>query len=85
MQRDPQKHGGDPAVDFVGLRVWQGRKFVEQTLAHYDGTVDDGFLERVEFRGRCLGLIGLGWVNKQKPERVQVMREFLETAFREDT
>lgn len=37
----------DPTVDFVGLFVWGGERFVRSVLASYDGPVTESVLERV--------------------------------------
>jgi aminoglycoside 2''-phosphotransferase len=40
---------GDPAIDFVGLHLRGGREFIERVLAHYQGTIDDAFWQRLDF------------------------------------
>jgi aminoglycoside 2''-phosphotransferase len=40
---------GDPALDFVGLHWRGGRDFVQNVLAHYQGTIDAAFWQRMDF------------------------------------
>lgn len=40
---------GDPAHDFVGLHSRSGRDFTQRILAHYQGTIDAAFWQRMDF------------------------------------
>jgi aminoglycoside 2''-phosphotransferase len=51
---------GDAAIDFVSCALFGGWGFVERVLAHYPGTVDDGFHERLRYAARLLSVMGLG-------------------------
>jgi aminoglycoside 2''-phosphotransferase len=51
---------GDAASDFVSCAFFGGWGFVERVLAHYPGTVDDGFPERLRYAARLLSVMGLG-------------------------
>jgi aminoglycoside phosphotransferase (APT) family kinase protein len=72
---------GDPAVDFVGFYAWQGPAFVRDVLSSYHLSTDALFWQRVSFMGRCLGLIGVGWVDKADPPRLATHLRFLRNAF----
>jgi aminoglycoside phosphotransferase (APT) family kinase protein len=50
----------DPAVDFGGLLIWLGPRFVRLVLDHYTVPVDETFLHRVTFVQRCGMLAGIG-------------------------
>jgi aminoglycoside phosphotransferase (APT) family kinase protein len=50
----------DPIVDFTGLMIWLGERFVRQVLVHYTLPAGEGFQERVRFYARCLALEQLG-------------------------
>ena len=39
-------------IDFVGLHIRGGRKFTERVLAHYQGSIDATFWQRMEFYTR---------------------------------
>ena len=51
---------GDPASDFVPCATFGGWGFVEQVLAHYPGTLDDGFRERLRYAARLLSVMFVG-------------------------
>ncbi len=50
----------DPAVDFGGLLIWLGPRFVQLVLDHYTASADESFLHRVAFVQRCGMLAGIG-------------------------
>lgn len=47
---------GDPALDFIVLVHWRGWPFVESVLDGYGASLDDGFVERVDFLAKTLGV-----------------------------
>jgi aminoglycoside phosphotransferase (APT) family kinase protein len=51
---------GDAASDFVTCVNIGGWGFVERVLAHYPGTIDDGFHERLRYMARLLSVMFLG-------------------------
>lgn len=51
---------GDAARDFVTFATFGGWGFVERVLAHYPGTVDGGFRERLRYMARLLSVMWLG-------------------------
>jgi len=48
---------GDPATDFAGIAIWGGEKFMREVLAHYDGTVDSGLVERSRYQAFCVAVM----------------------------
>jgi aminoglycoside 2''-phosphotransferase len=56
---------GDAAMDFVSCALFGGWGFVERVLAHYPGTVDDGFLERLHYAARLGSVMWLGLAQQE--------------------
>jgi aminoglycoside 2''-phosphotransferase len=63
---------GDPAADFVGLYLWQGKTFVERMIAEYKHESGDHIWQRIQQSAvRCIiGEIQYG-AKRQRPSYVE--------------
>ena len=47
---------GDPAIDFACLYTWYGKRWLENVLAHYTGTLDAEVISRSRYLATCVAI-----------------------------